>query len=604
MFSDQSDNRKKQEVTTLAKWLVSIPSVSTTKGESIIMHAILNGINDFNYFKNRKDNIFVINHDDGINTSVIALVLASNPTPDTTIMLCNPDTSNLENYGSLKPFAFRSDDMIRKLATLNVSKAVQNDLNDNNVFGLGIFESKAACAAFLVTLKNYSDRPELLKHNMVFVCTSSTINENKGIKATLPYLDEISKRYNLKYKLAINIKPNLENDPNYHVFSKSVGHICPCFYVVGKTDQHNPFKNFSSSLLASKLIEELELNPNVTNSISKYNSYPTLETFHTKRSRSNPHEILLKFKLNFFNLDPNDLINMLKMKCVDAFNKTACILDDREAMYCQQKHTEFDLDLIDAEVVTYSELFARAAKSYQGDLSSAIETMSAKAREDGIKRDDIICRIFDRLVDLAKLARPSIIIFLSEDFIPQQNIFEQIPQERETILEIGKVLQTLSTRKEYPIVFDDRPYASQDISFLRPTAADSAIEALGAQCPFSSNPFYNLHVPIFTVGIFGHDMNLPSERVSKDTFVFLIDFIDMIMSNQATLEESLDTDRSFTASRIDTLPETMPDTHEDQYPERKPEVAASTASARALNDNLFKFSKDNKESDGPKVSNT
>lgn len=536
MFTEQSDNRKKQEVTTLARWLVSIPSVTGTKGEHIIMDAILNGISDFGYFKSHPDNLIVVRHEDQINTSVIAMVMAGQRTPDTTIMLCSPDTSGVDNYGVLKPYAFKCDDLPRKLATLDPDERLYDDLSsvDDWLFGLGVYESKTACAAFLVSLKNYSDRPELLRHNLLFVCTSSTIHENRGTRALLPYLDELARVHNLKYRLAVNIRPSLSDDDGYHVYSRSVGHICPCFYVVGKSDQRNPFRNFSSILLTSKLIEELELNPALTGSISRFHSCPVLESLHARYSADHhPHEVLLKFKLSFFNLDPGDLIDVLKLSCVEAFNKTAALLDDREARYCRLNGSDFDPELIDAEVVTYAELTARAARSYPGDLSAAIDTMVARADEDGLDTPDILCRILDRLIELARLARPSVIIFLADDFIPQQNLFEQIPQERETILQIGGILERLSQRKGYAITLEEQPYTAQDISFLRPTAADSAIETLAAQCPFRTSPFYNLHVPIFTLGIGGRDLNLPGERVHKDTFVFLIDVIDMILSQEA-----------------------------------------------------------------------
>ena len=56
------DTKKLNEIITLAKWLISIPSISTTKGESIITNAIYNGICDFNYFKKNTDKLFLISH--------------------------------------------------------------------------------------------------------------------------------------------------------------------------------------------------------------------------------------------------------------------------------------------------------------------------------------------------------------------------------------------------------------------------------------------------------------------------------------------------------------------------------------------------------------
>ena len=47
----------KEEATTLTKWLVSIPSISGTRGESIAIRAIYDGLTEFPYFRAYPDNL-------------------------------------------------------------------------------------------------------------------------------------------------------------------------------------------------------------------------------------------------------------------------------------------------------------------------------------------------------------------------------------------------------------------------------------------------------------------------------------------------------------------------------------------------------------------
>lgn len=527
------DQKKLNEITTLAKWLISIPSISTTKGESVITNAIYNGICDFNYFKKNTDKLFLISHEDQINSSIIALVKAANPTANTTLLLCNVDTSSVDNYGSLKSYAYKSDDILKKLISLNISDDLKKILqNEHNLFGLGVVESKGAAATFLMLLKSFSDKTYDLKTNLVFVCTTGSLDKNKGIKACLPYLDQIATNFKLKYTLAINAKPSPIHDDKYHIYTKSLGHICPCFYIISKNGKAlNPYKNFSSSLLAAKLIEKLELNPQITKDISNYCSSLSLSKFYTKNTRLAMSDILLKFKLDFFNLDPNQLIIELKKCCVETFESIASTLDDREALYCQYTKSNFSLDLIEAEVITYKELITKAKHKYQGNLTNAIETLIFKARQDFLNDEEILCSILDRLIELSHIQRPAIIIFLSDDYCPQQNFFESIPDERESIMHIHALVDKLNSINDYQIIIEQDAYHSQDISFLRPTAADCAVEALSKQCPINFDPFYNLNVPTITLGVNGYDMHLPSERILDTMLIHMLNFIEHILKD-------------------------------------------------------------------------
>lgn len=564
------DTKKLNEIITLAKWLISIPSISTTKGESIITNAIYNGICDFNYFKKNTDKLFLISHEDQINSSIIALVKAAKPTADTTLLLCNVDTSSVDNYGSLKSYAYKSDEILKKLMSLNISDELKKILqNEHNLFGLGVVESKGAAATFLMLLKSFSDKTFELTTNLVFVCTTGSLDKNKGIKACLPYLDQIAANFKLKYTLAINAKPCPIHDDKYHIYTKSLGHICPCFYIISKNGKaSNPYKNFSSSLLAAKLIEKLELNPQITKDISSYCSSLSLNKFYTKNTRLAMSDILLKFKLDFFNLDPNQLIVELKKCCVETFESIASTLDDREALYCQYTKSNFSLDLIEAEVITYKELITKAKSKYQGNLTNAIETLIFKARQDFLNDEEILCSILDRLIELSHIQRPAIIIFLSDDYCPQQNFFESIPDERESIMHIHAIVDKLNSINDYQIVIEQEAYHSQDISFLRPTAADCAVEALSKQCPINFDPFYNLNVPTITLGVNGYDMHLPSERILDTMLIHMLNFVEHLLKND-----------------IDTSTQTKDSIKEN----------SAIAKASSLAKNFFNFAKNKKD---------
>ena len=64
----------KDEAVALTKWLISIPSVTTTKGETDIAEAVWRSLKDTGYFKENPDNLIYVPHQDGVHHSICALV--------------------------------------------------------------------------------------------------------------------------------------------------------------------------------------------------------------------------------------------------------------------------------------------------------------------------------------------------------------------------------------------------------------------------------------------------------------------------------------------------------------------------------------------------
>ncbi|HAH70530.1 MAG TPA: hypothetical protein DCL74_01965 [Succinivibrionaceae bacterium] len=84
----------KDEAVALTKWLISIPSVTTTKGEADIAEAVWRALKDTDYFKENPDNLIYVPHQDMVHHSICALVkCADEKQSDTVCLLCHCDTS-------------------------------------------------------------------------------------------------------------------------------------------------------------------------------------------------------------------------------------------------------------------------------------------------------------------------------------------------------------------------------------------------------------------------------------------------------------------------------------------------------------------------------
>lgn len=245
--------------TTLTKWLVSIPSVSSTKGSSVITQSIYEGLSEFPYFKQHPEHLVLVPHQNDSRASIVALVKTIENIQDTLVLLCDVDTNSPAHYGILKNISTQSDELERQLLKLvEENQSLKQKLEQHDaLFGLGVLESKCATGCMLAALKELSDNHVRLNLNILFVCTSGNTQQHQGIKHCIPVMQELCSKENLSLRLTLNAKPQLNNP----TFANSAALL-----------------NVAANTIA----------PRNSSSLDKYNSGSTTDNVTT----SNPNNVL------------------------------------------------------------------------------------------------------------------------------------------------------------------------------------------------------------------------------------------------------------------------------------------------------------------------
>ena len=119
-----------EESLAVLKWLIAIPSITRTNGDEIINRTIYNTVSEFTYFKNHPNFLKYITHDDQKNHSFIAFVRRDVLTTQTLVVLCNTDTSSNEVFGTIKSYAFKSEELKTKLKNIAVTQNQKQDLEN------------------------------------------------------------------------------------------------------------------------------------------------------------------------------------------------------------------------------------------------------------------------------------------------------------------------------------------------------------------------------------------------------------------------------------------------------------------------------------------
>ena len=403
---------------------------------------------------------------------------------------------------------------------------------DEAILGLGVLESKCATGSMLVALKELSDNSVRLNLNILFICTSESSINHKGIKSCMPYLQELVQKEHLKLRLCLNAQPNLPqlpHDGDLHVYTGNYGKIEPSFYIIGNSStSYRPYEGFSASIIAAELIRALELNPKITQKLQHKPLVPTFDSLRVKEFGKDfsPDGMQVSFNLPIGNVDLADLLETLKEVAATAIENAADLVEVREAAFAQMRHEEYTPTAKDAEVVSFSDLLERASHNFKGNLHKALQGMVQKCRSEGLSLHQASITIIERLNELARLPRPSIVVYYTDNFVPTQGLNANSSQDRELFMILDGLLHRFA--KVSPIVPTvEAFYAPSDANFLRPEHVSRALKTLEHECPLGINAehFQGLSVPTVTLGVGGGDLSLLTEHVFSNMCQYLPAFV-------------------------------------------------------------------------------
>lgn len=550
------------EAAILTKWLVSIPSVAHAKGPSLITKAIYDGLGEFPYFKNHADHLNLIAHEESSKSSIVALVKSFDAIEDTLVILCDTDTNSPYHYGVLKRFSTNCDELQKQLSQSKdiTNEALKKGIDSGDLmFGLGILQSKCATGSMLVALKELSDNHVRLKLNILFICTSESAIQHRGIKKCIPFVHDLIKKEHLKLRLCVNAKPNFpisRTDKDLHIYTGNYGKVEPSFYIIGNSaSAFRPYAGFSASIIASELIRELELNPLFSQSLHQKPLVPTFDSLRVKEFGKDysPDGMQISFSMPLVNISLDDLLELLKNSAAKAIENAAELIDQREASYANLNHEEFIPLAQDAEVVSFSDLLERASHNFTGDLNKALQGMVLKCRSEGLSLHQAGITIIERLNELAKLPRPSVVVYFTDNYVPTQGLSASSSQDRELFMILDGLINKFSAVS--PIVPTMATnYAPSDAGFTRPVNLKDSLNTLARECPVGISDIEGIDVPTITIGVKGDHLTLLTEHVDTSMCQYLPAFVLSLADAIAnTPENSLENYQDDLQRHLDAL---------------------------------------------------
>ncbi|MCR3761209.1 M20/M25/M40 family metallo-hydrolase [Clostridium felsineum] len=524
-----------EEIENLTIELVKVPSVNGTEGEGHIGNKMLSYLKEIEYFKEHQGYAFRVplKNDKLSRGNIFALLRGEAGQSNKTIILHgHMDTVAVEDYGALKEYAFDPKILKEKLKEIDLDEDVRRDLESGDwMFGRGASDMKSGDAVHLVVLKELSKRVKEISGNILFMSTPVEENEHNGIIESLDVLEELKRKYNLEYTLAINndyICPMYKGDNTRYLYTGTVGKLLPAFYFVGKeTHVGQCFEGINADAIASEVIREIDLNIELCDEYKgEYTLPPSVLKFKDLKESYNvqtPFSSYAYFNYTVHGESPKEAAEKLKKAAERAFERVIKRNDDRYKKYCEMTNQKYESLNFEAKVITYTQLYTMAKARFHGDLGKELESYEQKLVDNRVDIREISLKVVDKVFNIYGEKKPCIVMFFAPPYCPHNTLNADNEKENEIIDKIKESAEEIKKQgiNEEFKVMQFFPSLS-DSSYLRIDDDDEGIESLTSNFPgwdkvykVPVNKIKKLNIPAVNYGCYGKDAHKWTERVYK-----------------------------------------------------------------------------------------
>jgi len=523
----------RKDVLQFTKKLVNINSIVNTQGEKKIAEEIYHLITSFSYFSDNPSNVTLQKtlHDDRERYNVLAFVKGTKGTSNRTIILMGHiDTVGVEDYNQLKDIAFYPDKLMEALKNEELSSAAKKDLTSGDwLFGRGVLDMKSGVASNLYLLKYYSEHPEQLDGNLVFVAECDEEDSSHGILSALKILKRWKYDHGFDYIAAINadfVSPRYTEDENRYVYIGTVGKLLPSFFITGaETHVGSAFEGLDPNFIAAELTKQINYNPELCNEAYGETTVPPVSLKQTDLKPSYDVQTALAALVyyNFFihSWSPKDVLEKLKEQASIAFQNALATYEERYQQYCKISSEPYIKHNWNPRVFTYEEMEQILINENGEKFISHMKQF----KEQLLLNTELDIRMFaTRVVEEAwkwmKDKSPAIILFYSSIYFPRVELTGNTDKERDLMTALDEAVCEIQPKYPHKIVTRNFfPYIS-DMSFIALSDDMEGINAVSKNNPSWGTKHFvyyddirDLNVPVINIGPYGIDAHKKYERM-------------------------------------------------------------------------------------------
>ncbi|WP_106496571.1 M20/M25/M40 family metallo-hydrolase [Lentibacillus sp. Marseille-P4043] len=523
----------RDDVLAITKQLVSIESVVNTHGEKVIAHSLYTLITSFRYFTENPSNVTIeqTTNDYLERYNVMAFVKGTKGTSNrTVILLGHMDTVGVDDFNQLKDYATSPEKWMEKAKDEDLPPSARDQLESGDwLFGRGVLDMKSGVASHLYLLKYYSEHPEELEGNIVFVSECDEEDGSHGILSALKTLKNWKHEHHFDYVACINadfVSPRYEGDVNRYVYKGTAGKLLPSFFITGaETHVGSCFEGFDPNYLAAELTKQINYNPDLCNEARGEITVPpvALKQMDLKPTYTVQTALSAYTYYNFFihSWSPKEVLEKLREQAHIAFTNALRSFDKRHRQFSLQSNQPFHELPWQPRVFLYEEMEELLIETHGEKFVEHMNTFKQGLMEDEtLDTRMFAARVVEEAWKWMEDKNPTIILFYSSLYSPRVELTGDTDNERVLIDALDEAVQRIQPYYAYPIVTKNFfPYIS-DMSFVALSDKPEEIEAVISNNPSWGTKHYveyqdirDLNVPVINIGPYGIDAHKKLERM-------------------------------------------------------------------------------------------
>ncbi|MDZ5471702.1 M20/M25/M40 family metallo-hydrolase [Bacillus sp. 31A1R] len=523
----------REEVLAFTKQLVNIESIVNTDGEKVIAHSLYTLLSSFPYFTNNPTHITLEQtiNDDHERHNVLAFVKGTKGTSNRTVILMgHMDTVGIDDFNQLKDLACSPDELMEALKNEDLPASAREHLESGNwLFGRGILDMKSGVASHLYLLKYYSEHPEELDGNLVFLAECDEEDGSHGVLSALKTFKSWKEEHNFDYVAAINadfVSPRFEGDENRYIYKGTVGKLLPSFFITGaETHVGSCFEGLDPNFIAAELTKQINYNPELCNEALGETTVPPVSLKQTDLKPSYTVQTALSAYVyyNFFihSWSPKEVIVKLKEQATIAFEAALSSFDERYKQFCAISGEPYMSHSWQPRVYIYEEmeqlLIQENGDAYVQHMNEFKENLLLDITLDTRM---FAARVVEEAWKWMSDKSPAIILFYSSLYSPRIELSGKTDNEQVLINALDLAVEQVQPEYPHPIVTRNFfPYIS-DMSFVALSDDEEGIQAVSNNNPGWGTKHFvdyqdirDINVPVINIGPYGVDAHKKLERM-------------------------------------------------------------------------------------------
>ena len=514
--------------------LTSVLGVVGTKDENNVVSRVFEIFSEMDYFKTHTDNLKYVDviNDKLDRKSVLATIKGEKRNSNKTVVLIgHTDTVGISDYGELKEYATKPNELIEKLKEVTIPEEARVDLESGNyLFGRGIFDMKCGVSTLIAIMEEFSKNVSELEGNIIFAAVCDEEGNSGGMLSIVPELIKYKESEGYDYLAVIDTDysaPRYVGDETRYVYIGTVGKVMPSFFVVGKeTHVGEPYKGLDPNQIVAEITKEFNLNMDYCDVAEGEVSLPPItlrqQDLKTEYSVQIAKTAYLYFNYATHTSTPDEVMKKMVTGSTKAFQKAVDDLNEQYKTYCNMSNYPYSELPWKVRVITYGELIEKVKGEKGKELDIVIKKLSKKLLEDPNVDERIYAlRMIETVHNMWSDKDPVVILYFSPPYYPHIYVEGKEEKEKNLLEAVDEAIK--ATENRFDIVRKKfYPYIS-DLSYVAAPKEELVIEALmdnmpgyGIKYNLPLKEMQELNLPVVNIGPFGKDAHKFTERVEKD----------------------------------------------------------------------------------------